>query len=438
MLATELFEPGEYLQTAGRPGYFSILAKPSGHAKQASYELAHLPAVVGGLNPDIDTWITQAVFNGPNRRSMNLRDVGLLFADLDTYRCPGLVGKSPEEQTALLLIFCAQEGLPSPSIVLFSGRGLQVKWLLSEALEPVSLLDWNAVQLALVRLLEPFSSDMNAKDVSRVLRVDRTTNTKSGQRCRVVHVTGGVESCPARYDFADLRDLLVREPAPKPHKSRPTLSLPSEFNFKRLNWYRLYDLRELWKRRGGVWEHYRELTLFWELNFLLRAEPGKASDLWKEAEALGAQIDPGWFSQEIHRNTLSTLYRKAQEAHAGQAVEWAGRSYPPLYTPRNQTLLELFRITPEEERSLKTIISEAEKYRRLVAKRRAAGVIPRAEYETSALASLRPWEALGVSRAWWYRLQQRGEGSPTRVRTDLSTLPTKSKAIQSTLSPKRD
>lgn len=408
----ELFEPGEYLQAAGRPGFFSVLAKPSGQAQQESYELQHLPAVVGGLNPALDTWITQAVFNGPNRRAVNLRDVGLLFVDLDTYRCAGLAGKTPEEQTALLLLFCGQEGIPTPSIVLFSGRGLQAKWLLSEAVAPVSLFEWNQVQLVLVRLLEPFAADVAARDVSRVLRLDRTVNTKSGERCRVVHVLGGTEACVARYDFQDLREQLVgqqAQEAPREERrraaARPPMSLPRELNLKRLNWYRLYDLRGLWALRGGVPEGYRELTLFWELCFLLRAEPGKVRDLWYEAATLAAEIDPG--RPFYRKSDLSTLYRKAQEARRGQVVEWGGRTYPPLYTPRNTTLLELFRITPEEERSLRTVISRAERYRRAAEKRRVAGARPREEWLRDSLERRKPWGQEGIGRSWWYELRAR-------------------------------
>ena len=399
-MTEELFEPGEYIPTTG-PGFFSILAKPSGKAQQDSYELEHLPEVVKAADPAVDTWLTQAVFNQPNRRAVNMHSVGLLFVDLDTYHVKGLAGKSPEDQAQLLALFCNQEGIPAPSIVLFSGRGLQAKWILTEALGARELYEWNRAQFFLVNLLEAFAADKAARDISRVLRLDQTTNTKSGQTCRIVFTSSGVDTILARYDFTELYENLTgreRDPEqPKPQTTEKARILPfrSEFTFKRLNWFRLYDLRDLWKLRGGVPVGWRETTLFWELNFLLRAEPGKVSDAWREAEALASQIDPagGWY----HHSDLSTLYGKAKASLAGETVEYNGREYPPLYTPRNQTLLDLFSITPDEERHLRTIISQAEKYRRRMERRRAAGIKPRVD------RSDKPWEQLGISRAWWYR-----------------------------------
>ena len=406
----ELFEPGEYLDRQG-PGYFSLLSKPGGSARQQSYELKLLPRVVECVDPEVDTWITQATFNTPNRRAVNLQSVGLLFADLDTYQNPNLVSRTPEEQAGMLVCFCAGEDIPAPSIVLFSGRGLQAKWLLTSALGPGSLFEWNGAQMALVSILEPFCADKAARDVSRVLRLDRTVNTKSGEKTRVVYIHG-TENCPARYDFQELREELtarfptIQPERPQTQKSRGISNLPREMSLQRLNWFRLYDIRDLWRLRGGVPEGRRELTLFWELNFLLRAEPGRASDLWKEAESLAAQIDPEWFRKEVQRATLSTLYRKAQEARAGVTVEYAGRAYPPLYTPKNPTLIDLFNITPDEERGLRTIISRTERNRRRTEKRRAEGAKPRTEYEAMSVSRMEPWKKEGISRSWWYRTRE--------------------------------
>lgn len=412
-LQQEIFEPGEYLDQRG-PGFFSILAKPDGTARQDSYELALLPKVVKAADPRVDTWITQATFNQANRRAVNMQSVGLLFADLDTYHVEGLRNKSPEDQAHELAAFCQMEGLPLPSIVLFSGRGLQAKWLLSEAIGPIALHDWNGAQIALVRLLEPFAADRAARDISRVLRLDRTTNTKSGEQCRVVYTSSGVENCLARYDFQELfENLTDRYPQPKPKERRIRPVLRSgELTFQRLNWYRLFDLRDLWNLRGGCPEGWRELTLFWELNFLLRAEPGKLSEVWAECETLAKEINAGagWY----RNGDLSTVYRKAKDMRDGITVEYRGREYPPLYTPRNQTLIELFQITPAEETKLRTIISKDEKYRRKVEKRRAEGIKERTRF-----GDVKPWEAEGISRrTWYYRQEQR----PTRERTLSATI----------------
>ena len=89
---------------------------------------------------------------------------------------------------------------------------------------------------------------------------------------------------------------------------------------------------------------------------------------------------------------LSTLYRKAQAYEAGEKIEFNGRQYPPLYTPRNSTLMGLFDITDEEVGKLKTIISKEEATKRHrernrlsgCQKRRELGAVDRATYLETA------------------------------------------------------
>ena len=172
-------------------------------------------------------------------------------------------------------------------------------------------------------------------------------------------------------------------------------------NLRRLNWYRLRDLQRLWELRGGVQEGFRELTLFWSICFLLCAEPGRVEDLWAESEALAHRIDP-WHTF-YSRSDLSTVYRRAKAMKAGETAELRGRYYPALYTPQNQTLIELFKISPTEEREMLTIISQIEKNRRRTEKRRAEGIIPRSEYLAKSKESAKPWGLYGISRGTYYR-----------------------------------
>lgn len=411
----ELFEPQTYLGQG--PGYFAILYKDGQKIPhQVSYPLDALGPVIQTINPAFDTWISQATFAAKNRRAVSLRSVGLLFADLDTYKFDGLRGRTPDQLATLFLGYCAAEGLPPPSIILFSGRGLQVKWLLETAIDRGSILLWNDVQRALVHILDGFGADRNARDVSRVLRLEKTVNTKSGELVRVVHTEPGTASGGlVKYDFEDLAKALLPRLNPLTPQDKDktcanlqdkgqTCATPrprsSGLSANALNWARLEDIRTLWRLRGGVVEGYRETTLFWCMNFLVMAAPVPDNQFWYEARALASEIYPGDFWRE---SDLSTVYRKAQEYRAGSRVIYQGRMYPPLYTPKNETLAEAFRIEPEEEQHLQTIISQAEKDRRRALKRWAEGVQPRAEYEANSLERTRPWEALGMSRRTWYR-----------------------------------
>ena len=145
-------------------------------------------------------------------------------------------------------------------------------------------------------------------------------------------------------------------------------------------------------------------TLFWQLNFLLLSGATYSANMWHEAAELARQIDPKWGYQS---RELSTLYQKARAHEAGKKVEFGDRHYPALYTPKNDTLINLFQITPAEQQQLKTIISpdqarERDRLRKQK-QRRAAGVQDRKTYESNSISQQKPWEQLGISRRTWYR-----------------------------------
>jgi hypothetical protein len=134
------------------------------------------------------------------------------------------------------------------------------------------------------------------------------------------------------------------------------------FSGRQLAWDRLEDLRTLAKLRGwiksGIPHGYRSKYIHWCLNFLLLSGAVHSSQLFHEAQALVREVCPD-FTKEV-RSVLSTLYRKAQAYEAGEKVEFNGRHYPPLYTPRNSMLMGLFDITDEEVKRLKTIVTKEE------------------------------------------------------------------------------
>lgn len=412
----------ELYHSSGFRGFFAhLVRKPGERMRQCSYRIDALHQVLDRIPEDRDSWISQAEFFKPNRRVVNLLRLNLLFCDIDTYRVAHLQGRPVDELVNALLIVCDDEGIPVPSLVVFSGRGIQAKWLLEEALPRAALPRWNACQRYLVSKLSLIGGDQAAKDASRVLRVVCTRNLKSNEIVRLAHITEA-QGEPVRYDFDYLAECLLpysreqiadfraaaAEKAERKTKLRVIQGGKSGnlrgFSSRQLAWDRLEDLRKLAELRGGVREGQRMLHLHWRLNFLLLSGATHSGQMFYEAEALAREIMGGW----QHRpEELSTLYQRAQQMEAGETVEWNGRRYPPLYTPSNATLIDLFEIASSEQRQLKTIISQslakerhAERER---ARRREAGAVSREEYEANSISRQKPWESLGMSRSAWYR-----------------------------------
>ena len=395
-------EEAQMFHDSERNGFFSILVDVNGIKRQSAHRLGDMPTVLGLIDPNRDTWLSQAEFFQPNRRIVNLARIGLLFADLDTYRTDWAAGRSPEQLADSVLYFCHQEGIPTPSLLVFSGRGIQAKWLLEGAVPRSALPRWNACQRYLVDRLKVAGADVGAKDASRVLRLIDTVNTKSGEICRVVHVESGADGQPVRYNFEYLAEVLLpvarwdiekQKQQRDEHEKRKQLKLIGGgksdnlrgFSGRQLAWHRLEDLRTLMTLRGGVAEGDRMRHLHWQLNFLLLSGATNSRLMYQEAATLARAIDGAWGHNS---KELMTLYSKAKQFEAGKKVSFGGKEYPALYTPRNDTLINLFEITDSEQAQLRTIISKDmalnrrrdRDRKRDESVRRAAGAVPREIY----------------------------------------------------------
>ena len=232
---------------------------------QKSYRLSEMPQVIEGLDPDRDTWISQAEFIRPNRRVVYLLRLNLCFVDLDTYKTPWKV-YPPDALANIVRGFCQDEDIPDPSLILFSGRGLQVKWLLERPLPRAALPRWNAVQKQLVAILERFGADPGARDASRLLRLVDTINTRSGERVRVLWVNESQGEI-RHYGFDHLaewvlpvdRDVIRQEREAREKRCESLQLLQGgktghlrAFSGRQLAWDRLEDLRTLAKLRGWM------------------------------------------------------------------------------------------------------------------------------------------------------------------------------------------
>lgn len=423
-------EPYLYHDPA-RPGFTALLT-PGGDKRQRVVRLHELPLVLDEVRASgKDAYIAQNEFFKPNRRAVNCWRLTSCFVDLDTYKLDRLYGQPAEALSELLLMHCEDAKLPPPSVVVYSGRGLQAKWLLETPLPRASLPRWQALQNELGRRLLPIGADLRALDASRVLRLVGTVNSKSGDVVRVVHVQrtvthggalgpDGVVVYPFDSFFDELMPLTRLELAsqraalserlelePEPSQTRnarrphaPQLQvvgsgrlasarriIPSE-----LAWDRLEDLRKLAQLRHagqGLPSGQRNVFVFLGACFLASALV--APRFRDEVRELGREFAPTWSTPELE-SCVSSVQSRLEAASRGEAVSFFGQPVDPRYRFRNTTLVDWLDISDDELPHMRTIVTRDEAKRRdrlrKESARRAEGRTPRSEYLAAVQAKV--------------------------------------------------
>ncbi len=332
-----------------------------------------------------NVYLSTQRFRG-RRRVAYLLSLSELYADLDYYRVPELADAEPGKVLDLALKTLRAAGKPEPSLAISSGRGLYLLWL-HDPLPRSALPRWTACQREICQALKPLGADPMAVDSARVLRVVGTLHSKSGAMVEAMTPAGGVWEFNKLADQvlpltrAELHDLRVqralrasRSPSGSPQPP------PEGFTAATLWEARLSDLQRLKEMRwfGDPVSDFRDRWLFVAgVGMSWLAIPPV---LQRELHALAREVG-GWTEGKT-RSKLHAVFRTSREAAAGRRVEFAGVDWDPRYRLRNQTIIEWLEITPEEEREMRTVISDDERRRRDRARKEPE--MTRTEYLTRA------------------------------------------------------
>ena len=366
--------------------------EPSDHWSQDSYPVEKLYDVLpayGGLQ---DVYITQNRFYGP-RAVSRLAELSAMYTDLDYYKIEGLAEMSPQGVLELALEALLRARIPYPSLGVTTGRGIALVW--RHEPEPRSALPkWNRCQSEIYEGLKRLGADPLARDAARVLRLAGTYNSKSGTLVESIF-----EDLDYVWGFGELADEILpltseeleerraqrrterdaRE-ARMDSKCRPDAN--KRFTVATLSQARLSDLQRLVELRelDQLPPGQRDSWMFaatTSLSYLVEPQ-----SLEREVITLGRDY-AGWSEGET-RSRMQAIISRAQSAALGDKTVWLGRQRDLRYRLTNQRIIEMLSITPEEERHLKTIISEDTKQerdrQRKERKRRSYGARPREEY----------------------------------------------------------
>jgi hypothetical protein len=386
------------VQRASDALFFSIFRKVAGPGRpgQRSYRMSNLETVVAATKGAADTYISQSSFFAPNRQVINFKQVRAAWVDLDLYN----IDKKPDPKVISgILKYAESLGIPAPSAIISSGRGVNLKWFFEVAVTQSQLLVWQALQATLTAAFACFAADFKARDAARVFRLLGTTNSKSGETVSLIEGGGklydfgalcsAVESlrCDLLIDGADKVEKRIAKLAganisglilPSLERGNPeVLQLYSELNEpimlekrseRSLNFARFCDLRDLFTMRGGIAVGERNNAMFIMVNSLAQAGVIRSENFESEVHQLLQSFPHRESFDPLTDGTMSSLFRRIKDKEQKLKYTWRGRAVDPMFRPSNKYLIDAFSIQPAEMSKLKTIISAQEKQVRADAK----------------------------------------------------------------------
>jgi hypothetical protein len=442
------------LETSHRVTFSVVEKSPSGQTVQRSRRIGDLHEVLMDCieNAENDIWLTQHHFKDFNRRKLSVSALCALYVDLDFYRFPALKKAGVREVEERVLERCKELEISYPSVILWSGQGIYLKWYL----HPVpgrATPKWDVVQQHLVEKFKDLGADPQARDVSRVLRVIGTRNQKTGGVVQPLWIRRSPGELATKYSFDKLADEILpytkeeyqryRQQRPlkkfeKKKSSSPVLLKTEEgwgsilaarqLSFALRGRHVVEDLRVLAVLRGwdktGIPDGFRNEFVFWLSNHAALALNGAHHKrVYHEIAAELKSLVPHWHMNRIHR-CLHSIYKRSKEMMKPTGwVEYQGELWPRLYTPSNETLIERLQITPEEIIQLHYIRSKETEAEQRKRKRQDHGMRSREDYleqfepRRKLAVDLREegksWQQigdiLGISRSGAYYLVSKGK-----------------------------
>ncbi len=334
-----------------------------------------------------DQYVCMNVLSFPTtRKSSTISELNSLYIDLDYYNLDMTREQVLEELDKLV----EDKKIPRPTAILKT-RGISLIWLIS----PVffwSAPAWRSMQSYLYEQLKHLGADTQAKDASRFLRTVGSIHSKTDEK-----VIMDIYS-EDRYDFNSLFEEFI---GPLERKKRPKNTKKYKKKYKTsskkvvkhfwtmfgyntperlrsLHYAYLCDLHKIAELRNYELKGHREYMCFlhryWDL--CVFGDPAEATKRMLDFYDSFAQIPGEEYSHDA-------LMKYTYSAELGWR-EWL-KDLRYGYNYSREKLIEVLKITDEEQSEMKVMIDDSERNRRKnksdTERRRREGVLERSEYE---------------------------------------------------------
>ncbi len=292
----------------------------------------------------------------PNHSGDNLSYLCACYCDLDCYK----LGKTFEETFVAAFLLQRSGVIPPASIIVNSGRGMWLLWLLHDAKHPENpqrafrsdQLLYFRVQNAVIKALAQLGADPAGKDPARYIRVPGSFNT-TGEEQVEWWIQGTGDSVRA-YTLPELADLFGLE-KPELHE-KVVEAFDAGEKPKTQRWkgpraataYRLRDFLTLKEMRRGFSQghrNYAALVYAW----LLKCSRVSRPEAEAAVDKLGAECRPG-LTHAACRDAVKSVYSGKWKS---QVARRDGKPAPPIIS--YQTIADWLKITPDEAKLLEKL-----------------------------------------------------------------------------------
>ncbi len=263
------------------------------------------------------------------------RYLNAIVIDIDYYNIPAL--KELEAWQVYNLIRLEKD-IQEPSAVIDSGRGLYLVYFLEKTISTVkSRRLFKLVATTLVNELADYGADRKCTDVSRIIRVVGSINSKSGRSVSIIEA-----DITKRYNLGDILSYYIGEIELFKKPRIKTKNITVDFSkYKKssltLNTKIADDIKLLVNMRDGDVEGLRELIIYLYALHLNKAYISPEEVCEKCLQLNDSFVKP-LDRKEVVNNIKATKYNY-----------------------KTQTLIELLDITEEEQQELAVLIGSEEK-----------------------------------------------------------------------------
>lgn len=377
----------------GREGYIAYCT--SGNGEKWKQNWANSTNELYGYKEQygdtLNNYISMAIYKNKHRTELHAKEMVWLYIDIDCKLKPLTL----EESRALATAILEREDLPEPTLIEFSGHGLQLFYELKDA---TNIPLWKLYQNEIVEKFECILDEIQEhtltelsslieltgihidalKDVSRVGRVPDTANIKYKNNVvysRDMYKSNQVYTLEDLHMYKVFEEVPTCEPFNVYNVTNTELKEMREQAIKsntkgvsqKLRYYletiiatRIEDLETLIKvrNRSGITDGYRNKLVFIYTATLSSLGYSK-QDAWQELEILNELFTQPLSKKELN-NCLNTCYEKKLRAFKND-MRVLERTY---YKFKTQTIIDMLDIAESEQEELKILIGKKVRNRR--------------------------------------------------------------------------